>query len=88
MIKRAVGPGIAVGAIKFDFHPAFGFKSGDDLFDDTKPSVSTVCSESEDCASCASCSMEHFCNNRDADHKPASRKVENFSLNAWMKTIK
>ncbi len=31
-IKRAVGPGIAVGAVKFDFHPAFEFKSGDDLF--------------------------------------------------------
>jgi len=31
-IKKAVGPGIAVGAVRFDFHPAFGFKSGDDLF--------------------------------------------------------
>ena len=31
-IKRAVGPGIAVGAVKFDFHPAFDFKSGDDMF--------------------------------------------------------
>ena len=31
-IKKAVGPGIAVGAVKFDFHPAFDFKSGDDLF--------------------------------------------------------
>ena len=31
-IKKAVGPGIAVGAVKFDFHPAFGFKSGDDMF--------------------------------------------------------
>ena len=31
-IKRAVGPGIAVGAVKFDFHPAFGFKSGDEMF--------------------------------------------------------
>lgn len=31
-IKRAVGPGIAVGAVKFDFHPAFEFKSGDDMF--------------------------------------------------------
>ena len=31
-IKKAVGPGIAVGAVKFDFHPAFEFKSGDDLF--------------------------------------------------------
>lgn len=31
-IKRAVGPGIAVGAVKFDFHPAFEFQSGDDVF--------------------------------------------------------
>ncbi|MBQ3404980.1 MAG: hypothetical protein IJG63_06150 [Oscillospiraceae bacterium] len=31
-IKKAVGPGVAVGAVKFDFHPAFGFKSGDELF--------------------------------------------------------
>ena len=31
-IKKAVGPGIAVGAVKFDFHPAFGFKSGDEMF--------------------------------------------------------
>ena len=31
-IKEAVGPGIAVGAVRFDFHPAFDFKSGDDLF--------------------------------------------------------
>lgn len=31
-IKKAVGPGIAVGAVKFDFHPAFEFKSGDELF--------------------------------------------------------
>lgn len=31
-IKRAVGDGIAVGSVKFDFHPAFGFKSGDDIF--------------------------------------------------------
>lgn len=31
-IKRAVGPNIAVGAVKFDFHPAFGFKTGDEMF--------------------------------------------------------
>ena len=31
-IKKAVGPGIAVGAVKFDFHPAFDFKSGDEMF--------------------------------------------------------
>ena len=88
MIKRAVGPGIAVGAIKFDFHPAFGFRSGDELFDDTKPAVQTVCSECEDCAGCASCSMENFCNNRDTDLRPESRKTEEFSLKAWMKSIR
>lgn len=32
MVKEAVGPGIWVGAVKFDCHPAFGFKSGDDMF--------------------------------------------------------
>ena len=31
-IQRAVGPGVAVGAVKFDFHPGLGFKSGDALF--------------------------------------------------------
>lgn len=31
-IKKAVGPEIPVGAVKFDYHPAFGFKSGDELF--------------------------------------------------------
>ncbi len=31
MIKEAV-PGIPVGSVKFDFHPAMGWKSGDDLF--------------------------------------------------------
>ena len=31
-VKKAVGPGIAVGAVNFDFHPAFGFKSGDEMF--------------------------------------------------------
>ena len=31
-IKKAVGPGIWVGAVKFDCHPAFDFKSGDDMF--------------------------------------------------------
>ena len=31
-IKGVVGPGIAVGAVKFDFHPAFSFKSGEDMF--------------------------------------------------------
>ena len=31
-IKQAVGPNVAVGAVRFDFHPAFGFKSGDEMF--------------------------------------------------------
>ena len=31
-IQKAVGPEIAVGAVKFDFHPAMGFKSGDIYF--------------------------------------------------------
>ena len=30
-IKRAVGKAAAVGAVRFDYHPAFGFQSGDDL---------------------------------------------------------
>lgn len=31
-IQKAVGENIAVGAVRFDFHPAFGFKRGDELF--------------------------------------------------------
>ncbi|NBI61677.1 hypothetical protein D3Z38_00995 [Clostridiales bacterium] len=31
-IQCAVGPGIAVGAVKFDFHPDLAFKSGDEVF--------------------------------------------------------
>ena len=88
MIKRAVGPDIAVGAIKFDFHPAFGFKSGDELFDDTKMTAGTVCAEGEVCADCASCSMEHFCSNRDEGLRPAQKKKEDFSLTSWMKSIR
>ena len=30
--ELAVGPDVAVGAVKFDFHPGLGFKSGDALF--------------------------------------------------------
>ena len=30
-VKKAVGPDIAVGAVKFDCHPAFGYKSGDEI---------------------------------------------------------
>ena len=31
-VQRAVGPDVAVGAVKFDFHPGLGFQSGDALF--------------------------------------------------------
>lgn len=31
-VKKAVGPDIAVGAVKFDCHPAFGYKSSDEMF--------------------------------------------------------
>lgn len=31
-IQKAVGNEIAVGAVRFDFHPAMGFRSGDTLF--------------------------------------------------------
>lgn len=31
-IQKAAGPDVAVGAVKFDFHPALGFKSGDGIF--------------------------------------------------------
>lgn len=31
MVKKAI-PGIPVGSVKFDFHPAFDFKTGDDMF--------------------------------------------------------
>ena len=31
MVKKAI-PGIPVGSVKFDFHPAFNFKTGDDMF--------------------------------------------------------
>ena len=31
-IQRAVGPQVAVGAVKFDFHPGPGFQSGDRVF--------------------------------------------------------
>ena len=31
-IQKVVGPDVAVGAVKFDLHPAFGFKSGDTVF--------------------------------------------------------
>ena len=32
MISKAVQGKAAVGAVKFDFHPGFGFQSGDALF--------------------------------------------------------
>ena len=31
-VREAVGPEISVGAVRFDYHPAFGFKSGDEMF--------------------------------------------------------
>ena len=31
-VKKAVGPEVPVGAVRFDFHPAMGFKTGDDIF--------------------------------------------------------
>ena len=31
-IQRAVGPDVSVGAVRFDHHPAFEFKSGDKMF--------------------------------------------------------
>lgn len=31
-VQRAVGPKVAVGAVKFDFHPGLNFQSGDALF--------------------------------------------------------
>lgn len=31
-ISKAVGGKAAVGTVKFDYHPGFGFKSGDELF--------------------------------------------------------
>jgi len=31
-VQKAAGPAVAVGAVKFDFHPALGFKSGDAFF--------------------------------------------------------
>ncbi len=31
-IQKAVGNDVAVGAVRFDFHPAFNFQSGDALF--------------------------------------------------------
>lgn len=31
-IKRAVEPEVAVGSVRFDFHPALNFKSGDEIF--------------------------------------------------------
>lgn len=91
MIKRAVGPDIAVGAIKFDFHPAFGFRSGDELFDDTKEAG--CCCEEQ--TACESCSMEYFCSRdeekKDAALKPAGQKssaANGISLQEWMRTIR
>jgi len=32
IVSKAVNGKASVGAVKFDYHPGFGFKSGDDLF--------------------------------------------------------
>lgn len=32
LISKAVGEGAVVGAVRFDRHPAFGYKSGDEMF--------------------------------------------------------
>lgn len=34
-VAAAAGPGIPVGVVRFDSHPAFGFASGDTLFSRT-----------------------------------------------------
>lgn len=31
-IQKAAGPDVSVGAVRFDHHPSFEFKSGDKLF--------------------------------------------------------
>ncbi len=31
-VAEAAGPGISIGVVRFDAHPAFGFVSGDTLF--------------------------------------------------------
>lgn len=31
-VQKAVGPDVAVGAVKFDFHPGLEYKSGDRFF--------------------------------------------------------
>ena len=63
MIQEAVGPDISVGAIKFDHHPAFGFKSGDALFDDTKAAAAQAALPA--CgvqgAACLSCPKSDAC---------------------------
>ena len=32
IVKKAAGGKALVGAVRFDIHPAFGFKSGDEVF--------------------------------------------------------
>lgn len=31
-VKKAVGPEVAIGVVRFDNHPGLEFKSGDELF--------------------------------------------------------
>ena len=83
MIKRAVGPNIAVGAIKFDFHPAFGFKSGDELFDDTKKPL-PLCGVAG--ADCETCPKRDYCPKRKV--ACGAGPEEEYALKDWLKTIK
>lgn len=86
MIKKAVGPDIAVGAIKFDFHPAFGFKSGDEIFDDTKKPLMPCGVPGADCETCP---KRDFCPKRKAAMEAeAAAAADEYNLKDWMKTIK
>ena len=83
MIQEAVGPDIAVGAIKFDFHPAFGFKSGDAMFDKKPLPPCGV-----EGASCDTCPKHDFCPTRKAAMGEYIPPEVEYDLKNWMKTIK
>ncbi len=91
MLHPGLIPQNSVQLFKFDFHPAFGFKSGDELFDDTKE----VCC-GDDAAACASCSMEYFCHGEEDKmlakieaslEKKPSVTQKAFNINEWLKSI-
>lgn len=86
MIKRAVGPDIAVGAIKFDFHPAFGFKSGDEIFDDTKAPKKALPPCGVEGSDCETCPKRDYCPVRKA--ACGAPPEEQYNLKDWLKTIK